>query len=348
MSKPRKTRRSGCRPAGFTLVELLVVIAIIGILIALLMPSVQSARESGRRTQCASNMRNVAIAVRNYATREGVLPAAGVVDETKASFDPKSGNQLSWVVLILPMLDQENLFDRFDVTKPVFAQVGDPQATYLSIMACPSDRARGRYFADSSLTGGRRFAKGNFAAFVSPFHTDLTYMFPGALAGRRTQTFGSLKRYGDGQSNTFLISEVRTREHEQDQRGAWALPWTGSTLLAFDMHHSGAFQAPYRHNPASLGVTQRPNGQGPNFDMIYNCADPAAAQLERMPCSSWAPSGSYRYLSAAARSEHPGGVNTAMLGGSVKFVPNGIDELVYAYSISTNDDYTENLAEFLP
>jgi prepilin-type processing-associated H-X9-DG protein len=134
---------------------------------------------------------------------------------------------------------------------------------------------------------------------------------------------------------------------EQDQRGAWALPWTGASILAFDMHHDWDV-IPYdpNHRPRkfvsasiSFGLTQLPNCQGPNTDMLYKCPDIVGAQMERMPCAEWTEQwGYFHYLSAAPRSNHPDGVNAVFLDGSVHFLPNTIDEKVMAYLISANDN----------
>ena len=87
--------------------------------------------------------------------------------------------------------------------------------------------------------------------------------------------------------------------------------------------------------PESL---QTPNKQlGNQQDMLYHCDDPAAAQLEGMPCGIWAEEGNSHYLSAAPRSQHPGGVNCVFLDTRVVFFPNDIDGELMAYLISTND-----------
>jgi prepilin-type N-terminal cleavage/methylation domain-containing protein/prepilin-type processing-associated H-X9-DG protein len=322
------------RRFGFTLIELLVVLAIIGVLVALLLPAVQATRERARQIQCASNLRQLALAIRNYETSHEVLPPSGIVKDSPDTFDCLSGKMFSWVVLILPQMELESLHAEFDFQRSVFQQPTQPQATFLPVLLCPSDSARGQFFYDFSLTQGRRFAKGNYAAYVSPFHTDLQPRFPGALVG----TGQPLRNITDGLSNTLLLSEVRVRANQQDQRGAWALPWTGASLLAFDMHHDGSLSA-YTYEPRSLGLTQPPNNQGPNVDMLYACPDMAGAQLEGMPCGVWSPSeyNQWHYLSAAPRSNHVGGVNVVFVDGHTGFVPNQVDEIAMAYMVSAND-----------
>lgn len=323
---PRRLRRA------FTLVELLVVIAIIGVLVALLLPAVQAARESARRLQCTNNLKQLTLAIINYETQMGVYPAAGIVANPS---DLRSGKQFSWIVLLLPMLEQQNLANQFDFKVDVFSQSNNPQATHLAMLQCPSDNARGLFLNDSDLTKGKKFAKGNYAAYCSPFHTDLMHVYPGALVAHQGQCVADIR---DGTTNTVVVSEVRVRANDQDQRGAWALPWTGSTLLAFDVHHDGVDGAGYKVHPASLGQTQPPNNQGPNIDMLYKCTDLAGAQLARMPCNNFG-GGSFAYLSAAPRSNHPGGVHMSLLDGSVRFVGNAVDETTMAYMISINDGH---------
>jgi len=125
------------RRQGFTLIELLVVISIIGILVGLLLPAVNSAREAGRRAQCQSNMHNLTLAILGYATQKNAFPPAGVFGEdnspdtffaTDATQDPTAGAitswmpggagtvgqpMYSWVVPILPYLDQQAIYDQW-------------------------------------------------------------------------------------------------------------------------------------------------------------------------------------------------------------------------------------------
>ena len=216
-------------------------------------------------------LRQLAVAISNYTAQQGVLPPSGITGDSSTQYDPRAGKMFSWVILILPNIEQQNLQDRFDFDVNVMQQGGNPQDVAPSTLLCPSDAAKGRFYSHASYTSGRRFAKGNYAAFVSPYHVEYQTYYPGVLVGNRSRQPVHIR---DGLSNTVMLSEVRTRSHKEDQRGAWALPWPGSTQLAFDMHHhSGDFQERYVHSPGSLGHTQPPNNLGPNVDILFACPD---------------------------------------------------------------------------
>lgn len=344
--------------SGFTLVELLVVVAIIGLLVALLLPAVQSARESARRLQCANNLKQIALATLNYESVHDSLPPSGLIRLRRDRefdidvFNPFGGKQIGWAVLILPYLEHVDLADQFDLDSQVFSQpLGAPEQ-HISDYACPSDDSQTRVFRHAILTRDRSFAKGNYAAYCSPFHVDLQILYRGALiAGGQ-----SMARIDDGTSHSIGFSEVRTLANTNDERGVWALPWTGASLLAFDMHplgwqidHDGTGEGDefiaennttYIASPESLDETQPPNSQSPNADVLYFCDESQreASAENRMPCDRWnrvlGPRG---YLSAAPRSLHPGGVNAAFLDGHVVFLIDEVDDFAMAYAVSVND-----------
>src|SRR5687768_4236128 len=131
-------RPSRAPSRGFTLIELLVVIAIIAVLIALLLPAVQQAREAARRTQCKNNLMQIGLALHNYEMAYEVLPP-GSVNPTGPIRSEEKGYHMSWVVQILPYLDQQNTFQHFNFSKGVY----DPdnaaaRAVNLAILRCPS------------------------------------------------------------------------------------------------------------------------------------------------------------------------------------------------------------------
>jgi prepilin-type N-terminal cleavage/methylation domain-containing protein/prepilin-type processing-associated H-X9-DG protein len=346
------------RRSAFSLVELLVVIAIIGILISLLLPAVQSARESARRLQCANNLKQLALAVQSYEESRKRLPPCGLVENKKKTygkttygvFDQLSGNMISWVVLLLPYFEQDSLYHQFDLDLSILSQANEPQQTFIETLLCPSDSARGRYFADPEYTEEKRFAKGNYAAYVTPYHTDLQLVYPGALIS----TGQELRKIIDGTSQTLVFSEVRTMDYELDERGAWALPWNAASLLAFDMHHAyakvGHFAdfVPWKME-IILRQVQLPNFMGPNADILMRCSDShlAQAELERMPCDTWMRGigfGEPSYSSAAPRSMHVGGVNSAYLDGHVSFLFDDVDPLVMAYMIDVKNSEAFNVS----
>lgn len=339
----RTTHRLGRR--GFTLVELLVVIAIIGALVALLLPAVQAAREAARRVQCTNNIKQLAIAVHGYEDAKHILPPAGALlpKETAVYFsyaykrvDLRKGRLHSWVTLVLPYLEQAPLFQQFEFGKHVAANARNPQAAQPAALLCSSDDALGRLFQyDGDPNPGQAvpFGKGNYAGFASPFHVD-GYEYRGAI-----WLYGvPMKDIVDGTSDTLLLGEIRTRPEPLDQRGAWALPWAGASLLSVDMHYpqfgSGEIDAPpgYTYDSISFGVTQRPNSNV--ADVLYKCGDKVGEQLEAMPCNTQY----FGYISAAPRSLHPGGVHVAYVDGHASFMADDVDEVAMAYQAAINDE----------
>jgi prepilin-type N-terminal cleavage/methylation domain-containing protein/prepilin-type processing-associated H-X9-DG protein len=350
--RDRKQRRH-----AFTLVELLVVIAIIGVLVALLLPAVQAAREASRRSHCANNMRQLSLAVLNYESSRKILPPSGLAQIKHDSkfdvdiFNPFGGTRFSWIVEVLPFMEEQALFDKFDHSKQILFQDANPQSTLPAALFCPSDEALGRAYNYSDLGRTIVCAKGNYAGFVSPFHVDLQMLYPGALVANG-QRVGQIS---GGTSQTLLGSEVRTLDQVLDERGAWALPLAGASLLAFDMHPNdwpyAESQTPttnshisnrstYVPNRDSVGKTQRPNGQGPNKDTVLDCAKFAdQAGAAAMPCNPQTfVLGVNGYMSAAPRSLHPGGVNASYLDGHVVFLNDDVDDVVTAFAVSVTDE----------
>lgn len=347
---------------AFTLIELLVVIAIIGILVYMLMPAVNAARESARTLQCKNNMRQVALGIINYEGTHGRLPTAGICRRNPdaspvfGDFNPRSGRMISWAVLILPFLEEQNLYDQFDLRETIFKQVNEPQKRHVATYLCPSDDAGRLYYQHPTYSRDIPFAKGNYAAYVGPFHIDLLMEYPGALGGGKWLEEGKgrlgqkMAEVIDGASRTIMLAEVRARDNELDQRGAWALPWPGASLLSLDIHHELRSGATYTPWDETFDSAQMPNQTDTNVDMLYDCPDPEQAQLDGMPCGKWSSTSGDEghYLSAAPRSNHPGGVVFATMDGAVGFLTDSTDPPTLAYLIHINDGSSAEIADVAP
>src|SRR5262245_18176159 len=131
---------------AFTLIELLVVIAIIGVLIALLMPAVQKVREAAARTNCKNNLHQIGVAFHNYHGAYGSFPP-GFVSQAAAVDDESLGPGWGWAALLLPYVEQDNLYRQINFAKDI-ADAANAQArvTSLSLFRCPSDNPRGLTF----------------------------------------------------------------------------------------------------------------------------------------------------------------------------------------------------------
>ena len=219
----------GGNPVAFTLVELLVVIAIIGILIALLLPAVQAAREAARRMQCTNHLKQIALAVHTFHDAHNELPALNNSMMAKAVFDSshpgreypdiffdRGVNRASWAVFICPFIEQQAIYETYitylqaaenlwwDATPSKNSE--EPQVAQISSYVCPSD-----------AVGKSRGLLGGEVGHISyaGCHGDIPYYadgdngrdFRGAIGtGRYAQL--RLASLSDGTSNTLLFSEV--------------------------------------------------------------------------------------------------------------------------------------------
>lgn len=151
-------------PSGFTLVELLVVIAIIGILVSLLLPAVQAAREAARRMQCGNNMKQIGLALMNHHDTMGQLPPGSV-----AYGGDYGKNWENWALRILPYAEQQTLHDLYDFNMPNSADVQQVVVqTPIAFMQCPSDPNQGKLMEPNSgpkgSWEGKLWAKGSYKA----------------------------------------------------------------------------------------------------------------------------------------------------------------------------------------
>jgi prepilin-type N-terminal cleavage/methylation domain-containing protein len=166
LPSPRRRPKKGSDPlnargqtpfsgrAGFTLLELLVVIAIIGLLMGLMMPAVQKAREAANRISCANNLKQIALAMHHYELNRGSLPPRTTAENGGAS----------WAVLIMPYMEQENLYNRWDLTRPYYLQSDVARQSALQNYFCPSRRTAA--VAGLSVSGDQAWLGGGFGTNV--------------------------------------------------------------------------------------------------------------------------------------------------------------------------------------
>ncbi|MEM1186837.1 MAG: DUF1559 domain-containing protein [Planctomycetota bacterium] len=216
--------RGACARRAFTLVELLVVVAIIGVLTALLLPAVQAARESARRTQCQNHLRQLGLAIVAFESQHGALPI-GCVDcqLPPPTFPPKL---IGWQVSTLPFLEQQELFDRFDFTAAAHAAANRPViAARLGQMLCPSTDAAA-VVSDHPVWRGGGFS--DYAGLYgvegdghdSPDADDLQTLRKEALGVMLYATPTALHEITDGASHTAAVGEMLIRR--QGNEAEWA------------------------------------------------------------------------------------------------------------------------------
>jgi prepilin-type N-terminal cleavage/methylation domain-containing protein/prepilin-type processing-associated H-X9-DG protein len=198
---------------GFTLIELLVVIAIIGVLIALLLPAVQMAREAARRTQCTNNLKQMGLALHNYQTSVGSFPMSYAAASRFVDGATDTSPGWAWGAMILPQLEQKPLFDAANFGLPVEAPQNVTAATaMLGVYLCPSDTPADSAFVIDDGTGVAvgLLAPSSYAACVGGDESDTTTGVNGDGKGRGVFFRNSAIRpqdITDGLSNTIALGE---------------------------------------------------------------------------------------------------------------------------------------------
>ncbi|MEN6405915.1 MAG: DUF1559 domain-containing protein [Thermoguttaceae bacterium] len=331
---------------GFTILELLVVVAVIGVLIALLLPAVQAARETARRMQCQNNLRQIGLALVNYETQWTVFPPSSC---WSPGVDPNDAGQLgnlraNWVIMVLPFLDQQALYGQFNLSRPIpDAANAAARSQTLAVALCPSDAYNSRPFQGSqspqTAALGDHWARGNYAANASlgqMWHTSNTASSPWYWAALPSSpgwnnpnlrgVMGAnvsigLPQMTDGASNTVLLGEIRAGVTDFDARGVWAMSGACPSAL---WGHGGITGGTY------IGDDYGPNCPDPKADDVVGCSairaavgssDGDALSREGMPCYG----GDYANTQQTARSMHPGGVNICLADGSVHWLSDSIE-----------------------
>jgi prepilin-type N-terminal cleavage/methylation domain-containing protein len=219
------------RPAGFTIVELLVVIAIIGILTSLLLPAVQLARESGRRSQCSNNLKQIGLGYASYESAYQVFPPAFYSGPAPYPGQPANDNKpaVGWGIFILPYIEQKNLYDKYNF-KQTFYSSAENQAianTSIPYFECPSALHKGPYTYTFSYPGYPSITLQAVAADYSPIASvsaSLAQLIwpktpawdPANVATDKAKLSGLLEKdkptppnlIKDGTSHTILVAEI--------------------------------------------------------------------------------------------------------------------------------------------
>jgi prepilin-type N-terminal cleavage/methylation domain-containing protein/prepilin-type processing-associated H-X9-DG protein len=294
---PRERVRAA-RPA-FTLVELLVVMAIIGILVALLLPAVQAAREAARRMSCTSNLRQLALAAHNHHDTLGAFPPA------RMPFPLVHSPQAR----VLPFVEQTNLQRLVDFTKgPSAPENATASQTVVKLFVCPSDSARGQ--VPGSAHGGT-----NYVANVGSGTVDFGLIASGdGVFPQRQLGFRDLT---DGSSNTAMFGETilgsgqaaTTTPPQDPRRQVLEVSGGGDTTPADCTAGSGTWSG-------QRGAKWIDGHYGNALYNHFFAPNPRA-----WDCGN----AFHNKALSTARSFHPSGVNIALADGSCRFVSDAID-----------------------
>jgi prepilin-type N-terminal cleavage/methylation domain-containing protein len=310
MLRNQKSGVGSEKSTGFTLVELLVVITIIGILIALLLPAVQAAREAARKMQCGNNLKQIALASHSYSSALNCFPPGGITGRVPGVHNQNGWNrkkmndfsqQFTWATVILPYLEQTGVYGLYDFTQPPSTAVnGNARKQPVIAYVCPDDelqineptdpvysRMRLNYAANYGNTGYAQVDMGT-VKFLGGFFT-----------GGTGYTAADIK---DGLSGTIAFSETLPI-HGQAYGGP-----PGDGMMA---EGGQAFEGYLTPNSTSA-------------DVVCNMC--STQRMITVPCIV----NMDDYLQTiASRSVHPGCVNGAMGDGSVRSISDSIDVSIW-------------------
>lgn len=245
--------------SGFTLIELLVVIAIIAVLISLLLPAVQQAREAARRNQCGNNLKQIALAVHNFEDANQSLPSSRLGPQ-----------HATWFVQVLPYLDQKNVFDLWSIRDSYYLQSVQARTSPVPVFSCPTRRSSmlSTQFENSStgIPDSQQYpgTLGDYAANGGQFAGSIvdnplcrgamcsadSQVTNGQVVTTKSQTH--LRDITDGTSQTFLVGEKHVPKSKYGQSGP---SWGDGAIF------NGDFPRNYNRiaGPPSFNL-----GQGPN------------------------------------------------------------------------------------
>ena len=336
--------------AGFTLVELLVVIAIIGVLVALLLPAIQAAREAARRSSCGNNLKQLGLALQNYHDARKTFPYATVTTANSSNNRVDYSNRgPTWVVAILPFIEGGNvitLYNKNAFWMDAAANMSFRGAT-LPFMICPSDAFAptpfngagiGQTASPMVLGGVSPWGRGCYGANVSPYFASQYLQvaagvstFLGMINGKGVMAPNislSMKQITDGTSKTVAVVELRADPDPGGGRGVWGLDTCSSAAYAHGATNSfsgdygstgqypdiGPNNAGQVYNSAVTYPYSGDNSQGCDATLTY-----AQQQALGMGCR-----GNPYNSTISPRSMHPGGVQCVFCDGSVHWIDDTI------------------------
>jgi prepilin-type N-terminal cleavage/methylation domain-containing protein/prepilin-type processing-associated H-X9-DG protein len=372
------------RRTAFTLIELLVVIAIIAILIGLLLPAVQKVREAAARMSCSNNLKQLGLAAHNYHDVNGKLPPA-VVMTYAIHDDPNSnpnGQEITlditqpfgpnWAVLILPFIEQDNLFKLANVQaypgggaswKPGQLPSSLPfdrtwrgiRGQVIKTYLCPSDPNNGALYNDTSgvdCPAEAGWARGNYAANCG--FTDFDHTV-GGFNAPNNEPFGGP---GDSTSDgipAHMVSPISKGPPMAINFGSKLTDFTDGTsntilfnevragingldprgVWALGMPGSSVTDAGRNYNPTPNNSLGDDGNSGDELQQAYKFWYVGIGARDQMGAFPNVPGDSVN--SAMARSKHIGGVNACFADGSVRFVSNSVTQWIWCLLQSKND-----------
>ena len=301
---------------AFTLVELLVVIAIIGVLIALLLPAVQTTRESSRRSSCSNNMKQLGLALHSRHDAAGRLPWGLARPYTESWAAPWLPNRSHWFLQVLPFVEQADVFNQITGAWPGYPTTNPPNppfyscylpgsSTVIRSFICPSDPAGGKNTTRTSADPTK--GEGFFGNYVLCAGNDFTSPASDPGAERLNGMFYALSRtrfkdVTDGLSKTLAGAELIVSRD--------VTTWDGRGAMHDATYMGHLFTTLFTPNHPTIGDNPRAYCQ----------------PIPRAPCTA-SPSRSNSLV--LARSYHPGVVAVLLGDGAVRFIADSIDPQVY-------------------